>query len=69
MNDETTNTNDNLSAYANETLIHEMTVINDAVDTMIGSSHTTIALSELASPLMRRYNLLRNELIRRTTEL
>lgn len=66
---ETTNDNDNLSSYANETLMHEMTVINDAVNLMIGSSHTTIVMSQLAEPLMRRYNLLRNELIARTCEL
>ena len=66
---ETTNANDNLSSYDALTLVTEMTIVNDAVNLLIGSPTVTPAMSELASPLMRRYNLLRNELIARTSEL
>lgn len=69
---ETTNDNDNdnlIGLYATSVLIDEMTAMNDAVDSLIGSPHVTIAMTELAQPLMRRYNLLRNELIRRTSVL
>lgn len=66
---ETTNTHDDLSAYDTQTLIDEMTAVNDAVDILIGSPRVTIAMNELAQPLMRRFNLLRNEFIRRTATL
>lgn len=64
---ETTNANDNLSKYDNLTLITEMTLVNDAVDVLIGSHRSTPAMTTLAEPLMRRYNVLRNEMIRRTS--
>lgn len=59
-------TNDNLSTYDALTLITEMTIVNDAVDTLIGGPRITPAITALAEPLMRHYNALRNELIRRT---
>lgn len=63
---ETTNDDNLIALYATSVLIHEMTVMNDAIDLMIGSSHTTPTMTALAEPLMRHYNVLRNELIRRT---
>lgn len=66
MNNEMTNTNDNLSSYDALTLVTEMTIVNDAVDTLIGSPTVTPAMTALAEPLMRRYNVLRNELLRRS---
>lgn len=67
MNNETTN--NDISSYDALTLVTEMTIVNDAVDTLIGSPTVTPAMTALAEPLMRRYNVLRNELIRRTSKL
>lgn len=66
---ETTNANDNLSNYDALTLVTEMTLVNDAVDTLIGGPRVTPAMTELATPLMNRYNVLRNEMLRRTAPL
>lgn len=63
MNNETTNA---ISSYDALTLVTEMTIVNDAVDLLIGSPTVTSAMTELATPLMRRYNELRDELIRRS---
>lgn len=67
MNNETTNAN--LSSYDALTLVTEMTIVNDAVNLLIGSPTVTSAMTELATPLMARYNALRNELILRTSTL
>lgn len=66
---ETTNTNDNLSSYDAFDLVTEMTTLNDAIDILIGGPRVNPTLTALAEPLMRRYNALRNETIRRTSEL
>lgn len=63
---ETTNNDDNLSSYDALTLVTEMTIVNDAVDTLIGGPVVNPVLTALAEPLMRRYNVLRNETIRRS---
>lgn len=65
-NNETTT---KLSSYDSFDLVTEMTIVNDAVDTLIGGPVVNPTLTALAAPLMARYNDLRNELIRRTSEL
>lgn len=62
---ETTNTHDDLSTYDNLEIVKEMTAVNDAVDALIGGPRVTPSMTALAEPLMRRYNILRNEMIAR----